>query len=45
MTTVAVGRSILTLAVISIIRKIPVGGGRTTPVKKGAIPTTADPPG
>ena len=40
-----IGNSIETLAVISVTSTMPVTGARTTPVKKAAIPTTANPTG
>jgi hypothetical protein len=40
-----IGKSIVTFAVISTTRTIPVSGARTTPVKNAAIPTTANPSG
>jgi ABC-type uncharacterized transport system substrate-binding protein len=39
----SIGSNIVTLAVISVTSTIPVSGARTTPVKKAAIPTTANP--
>jgi hypothetical protein len=39
----SIGRSIVTLAVISVTSTMPVSGARTTPVKKAAMPTTAKP--
>jgi hypothetical protein len=38
----SIGNSIVTLAVISVTSTMPVSGARTTPVKKAAIPTTAN---
>ena len=40
-----IGSSIVTLAVISVVSTMPVIGARTTPVKKAAMPTTANPSG
>jgi hypothetical protein len=40
-----IGKSIVTFAVISTTRTMPVSGARTTPMKKAAIPTTANPSG
>ena len=40
-----IGKSIVTFAVISTTRTMPVSGARTTPTKKAAIPTTANPSG
>ena len=41
----SIGSSMVTLAVISTTRVMPVSGARTTPAKKAAIPTTANPCG
>ena len=41
----SIGSNMVTLAVISTTSVMPVSGARTTPAKKAAIPTTANPCG
>ena len=41
----SIGKSIVTFDVISVTSTMPVSGARTTPVKKAAMPTTANPSG